>query len=115
MENKLNETRNIIEGLSVLTSINAKVFNKLSDLAIYCITDEVNDSNLSDVKLTSIDIGIGILNIFEDGDKVKYGFVPSAKLEEGVKNTIIRKENALEVVVESTLKNKLVNTYKELV
>ena len=115
MENKLPEIRSINEGLATLTSINSKVFTKLSDLAIYCITDEVNDSHLMGVKLTSVDIGIGILHIYEDGDKVKYGFVPSAKLEEGVRNTIIRKENALEVVVESTLKNKLVNTYKELV
>lgn len=105
----------LVEDLSKLTNIPIKSLNKVMDLICYCITDVVNDGAISGESSVEIDIGIGTLKIGRTENSVKYLFIPSAKLEEGVKNTIIGRENALEVAVESSLQDKLVNTYKELV
>lgn len=106
---------NALTGVSTLTSVNEKTLNKLVDVLIYCITDAVSDSVIENEKLTVVDIGIGQIKVLQDEDKVKFAFVPCAKLRESIIKSIFNRENVLEEVVENTLKNKLINTYKELV
>lgn len=105
----------ILDNISTLTSVNRKALNKLSDVTSYCIVDAVHETNLKFDKITEVDIGIGIIKIKIDGDNVKFAFIPSAKLEEGIINSILNRENVLDIALENNLKDKLVNTYKELV
>ena len=47
------------------------------------------------------------------GYSVQYRFIPSKKLEDGIKDTIINKENPLVNNVEEALVKRVVNAYKD--
>ena len=105
----------ILDNVSTLTSINKKALEKLSNVAIYCLNDAVEESRISGEEITEADIGIGKLLIKFDGEQVKYKFIPSAKLEESITDTIVHKSNILEIAIENSLKDKVLNTYKDLI
>ena len=105
----------IIDNISTLTSINRKALDKLSNVTIYCINDAVEESRIQGEDITKVDIGIGQLWIKLEGDQVKFRFIPSAKLEESIVDTIVHKSNILEIVIENSLKDKVTNTYKDLI
>lgn len=105
---------NILEDISTLTSINKKALDKLSNVAIYCINDAVVESLITDNDTVKVDIGIGELWLRLENDQVKYKFIPSAKFEESIVNTITNKSNLLEISIENSLKEKITNTYKDL-
>lgn len=104
----------LIDNLSTITSISKQTFDKLVNLSISCICDAVEDDILSDNDVMTIDIGIGQLMIKHTDNDMRYKFIPDAKLEEAVSQTIINDKNQLKVAVEDTLKKRIMNIYKEL-
>ena len=104
----------IIKDTSVLTTIPDKVLRKLITKEIYCINDAVEETRLSEGKITDLNIGLGILSIGVLDDKVFYKFVPSKELEDSVKASILNERNLLEDALEAALVDKLTNTYKVL-
>ena len=104
----------IIKDTSVLTTIPDKVLRKLITKEIYCINDAVEETRLSEGKITDLNIGLGILSIGVLDDKVFYKFVPSKELEDSVKASILNERNLLEDALEAALVDKLTNTYKDL-
>lgn len=105
---------NLIKDVSTLTTIPEKSLNKLMDKTYWCISNEVVESLKQDSNVIEIDIGIGELYIKVVDDTIQYKFIPSAKLNDTVKNTVINKRNVLEDTLEKTLINKIVDTYKDL-
>ena len=106
--------KNVIEGLSTLTTIEQNDLNRLVELTKLIIIDELVEQLELGNNTTSIDIGLGTLGIHYSGDSIKFKFTPNAKFEEDVSNACIHKINFLDCKVETALKDKIVNTYKDL-
>ena len=102
------------DDLALLTTIPKKNFDSIFDYETYIIchnmSEQLNDKN----KICTIDIGIGTLYIKPSKDEIKYKFVPNQKLDTYVKNTLLTGESALTVTVEEAVKNRILNTYKDL-
>ena len=81
--------QSLIEDLSVLTTIPTINLNQLAKKSNFCICNFVAESKLQNESLTSIDIGIGELQIFVENDNIKYKFIPSKALEKGVKSAVL--------------------------
>lgn len=105
---------NLMKDVSTLTTIPEKSLSKLMDKAYWCISNEVVESLKQDSNVIEIDIDIGELYIKVIDDNIQYKFIPSAKLNDTVKDTVINKRNVLEDTLEKTLVNKIVDTYKDL-
>lgn len=106
---------NIIDDLSELSTINKKVFTNLLDKIIFCINDAIAESLLENKEITEVDIGLGTLIIKHTKEEIRYKFIPSAKFNSSINNTIVNGKSPLELVFEETLKNKLNNVYKDLI
>lgn len=100
--------------LSAITSISKLALDTLVDKSISCVCHTVQENLLSKEPLTSIDIGMGILYIKFEGNEIKYKFIPSKKLEESVSFTVLNKQSPLVFSLETALKDRIENTYKEL-
>lgn len=100
---------NINQELSILTTIDPQTFNKLDEKKVYCISDAVYKNMLSKNTKTSIDIGIGTVEINILNDCIKYRFVPSKFLENTIINTITKGQNELTYQLEKSLIRKLTN------
>lgn len=103
---------NLIEDLSNLTTIPTSTLTKLSDKAVICICNDVEESLLKEDRVTEIDLGIGTLQILVEGNDIRYRFVPNKALEANMKNTVINKKNPLTATVEESLVKRVLNTYK---
>lgn len=105
---------NIMNDLTTLTTIPLESLNKLSTKVIYCINDAVEDLLLSDENILKLDIGIGTLNISINNDELNYYFEPCDKLNNSVISTIKNKNNTLTNKLDTTLVDKILHTYKDL-
>jgi hypothetical protein len=106
---------NLIENLSVLTTIPKDALDKLQEKAVWCICDSVEDAVLAGEVVFSIDVGIGQLIITDEDNTIKYKFVPSRDLEDSVRDTILNRKNPLKYHLEKSLVGKIMNTYKTIV
>ena len=105
----------VLDRLSLLTTIDKKSLAKLSDKACLCICDEIHKAELENNLRCYFDLDIGTLGIdFSSGDSVKYKFTPSKGFEKMIVNTIVNKESPLVEKVEQSLVKKITNTYKDL-
>ena len=105
--------QSLIEDLSVLTTIPTINLNQLAKKSNFCICNCVAESKLQNESLTSIDIGIGELQIFVENDNIKYKFIPSKALEKGVKSTVLEGKNILTNELENALSSKIMNAHKD--
>lgn len=105
---------NMIEDLEILTTIPASTLKKLMTKEIYCIANALEESILNNEDVAEVDIGIGTLYIKYIDNEIKYKFVPSAKLNDAVKTTVINKKNVLVDVLEPSLVNNFKTVYKDL-
>lgn len=105
----------VIEDVSKLTTIPVKSLNSLNDKVIYCIVDSVKESCLENLETTELYLGIGTLVIKYVDKSLKYKFIPSNKLNEKMNDLFNKKLNSLENVLETSLVDKIVNTYKDLI
>lgn len=104
---------NLKKDLSVLTTINESVFNKLLQKINWCISDSIEKAVLNKDEIVDIDIGIGNLLINISNDSVKYKFKPSSELETIISNTIVNERNELVNVLEDSLVTKMTNVVKD--
>jgi hypothetical protein len=104
----------IIEDLATLTTISQNALVNLNEKTHACICHSVCESMLEGNPLTEIDLGIGILYIKCEEDQIKYKFIPSKKLEENVTSTVKNKVSPLVFEVETSLKDRIESTYKNL-
>lgn len=105
---------NLINDLATITTIPATTLKKLAKKEELCILHAISENEFEGIMDTSIDIGFGTIFIRHDGDELKYGFIPSKSFEEDLKETITTGVSPLITEVETALKNKVMNTYKDL-
>lgn len=92
--------------LSTLTSISEDVFTRLCTKSNYCIAEAVHESQLNCDVLTSIDIGIGILDIKLDVNEFKYRFTPSKELKLYLNRVKNNSTSQLSTEIDKVLINK---------
>ena len=107
-------TSNLIEDLSILTTIPTKNLTSLFNKMEYCIVDTVKENYLQNNDLTEIDIGFGKLYIKKEENNLRYKFTPSDELTKALSNLFKNKLNLLEFQLEKSLVDKITNVYKEL-
>lgn len=105
---------NMLDDLSVLTTIPRGVWEKLVTKSIDTICYDVREQQLQNSPLTEVDIGIGILYIKLEDDNILYKFVPSEVLENKVLKTVNKQYKPVCGLAESSLKKRIMNAYKEL-
>ncbi len=105
---------NVIEDISTLTTIKSDYLNSLVKKSEWCICSYVEETLLKKENITKIDIGIGYLSILIEDNTIKYKFIPSEKLEDAIRKTIIDDKNPLKLKLEKVLVDKITNVYKEL-
>lgn len=103
---------NLIEDLSLLTTIPVATLTKLNDKVEYLICNDVLETKTKEKDLTEINLGIGVLQIKIINDDVKYRFIPDKKLEAALRKSLIHGENPMDATVESALVNRIINVYK---
>lgn len=103
-----------LDDLSTLTTIPyinlQKLFYRLNTIIAY----EVQETAKNKEQVVSIDIGIGTLNILITEDAVSYKFIPSPSLEQNIVDGINSSDIVLVRDVEDLLRNRIMNTYKDL-
>ena len=104
----------LIEDLKTLTTIPRSALEQLSEKAEYIICHSLFESKLNNENFTEIDLGIGYLNILNEGDCIRYKFIPSSKLEKKIIATTNSDASPLTTEVESALRNKVMDVYKSL-
>lgn len=104
----------LTEEMAVLSTIQKKNLEKLSEIAIYCIVEDVKEATLDNNDLVKIDIGIGELLINSKDNTLKFKFIPGAKLVDECVNAIKHKQNLLDLALESSLIEKVENLQKEV-
>lgn len=105
--------RQLLNDLSILTTISVRDLKKLLEKSTLCIADAVNDSKIKNEDITSIDIGVGTLYVKIIGNEVKYKFVGNDYLNK-ILIEATKENNKLENKLEKTLVDRITNLYKEL-
>lgn len=105
---------NLIQDLSLLTTIEENKLKHLMKLSLACISEEFNEMVLNGDTDLSYDIGIGTLMIGLRNNEVKYKFVPADILGKNLDNILKGKQNLLEAKIEKQLAKAIENIYKDL-
>lgn len=103
----------LIKDVATLTTIPEKALSKLVSKSIICINDSVEEALLTNESIVEINIGIGTLYIQLLDNAINYKFIPSSNLESSVRKTVINKQNILERMIEKTLADRIIKTYKD--
>ena len=104
----------LLKDLSVLTSIPVLNLQKLSTITEDLICHAVKESYYDQESVATVDLGIGKLLLFISEDELSYKFIPSSVLEGKIIKALNNKDDALVISVEDSLKEKIVNSYKNL-
>lgn len=111
-----NEYSNVVKDLSDITSIPytllCKLINNVEDIICHDIRESMQDSGVNFI--TELSIGIGKLIIYVTEEEITYRFVPSTSFENKLVNMINNNEDPMIVELEESLKEKIVNRYKDL-
>lgn len=115
----MNETTqikpiNILDDMCQITTIPTASMNKLFDKVGFCIANAVYEGYLNDQSIVDINLGIGNLIISIDNNQLVYKFVPSAKLEKNIVDSIRNNKNPLDIKLEETFANRILHTYKDM-
>lgn len=105
---------NMLDDMSIITTIPKGVLDKLVAKSIETICYDVREQQLQNLPVTEVDIGIGILYIKLEDDSIMYKFVPSEVLENKVLRTVNKQYKPVCGLAEASLKKRIMNAYKEL-
>lgn len=101
--------------LSILTQIPEDMLNKIFNKLIIYINDIVEEALVNDINEVEIDLYIGKLVLNFSNELIRYKFIPYDELKRSLHNTIINKQNLLENILDTSLCEKLKETYKEFI
>ena len=104
----------LFSDISALTGIPKLTLEKISSKACLSITDSVLELVFNKNPQTAIDIGIGTLHIKIDESEIKYKFIPTKDLDKMICAAISTKISPLVTKLDSTLNERILATYKEL-
>lgn len=104
----------MFEQISKITTIPVltlkKLFSNIQKYICHVVLENFLNKNVE----SCVDIGFGKLNIYIESDRILYKFIPSAKFETQLIDTITKKESPLVIEAEDILVQKIINTYKDL-
>lgn len=106
--------KDIIEEVSLLTTIQKLSIDRLCKQIIKCICANICEAKMSNKDSLCLDIGIGNLYICITDNDVKYRFEPSSYLDSSIIDSILTGKNPVKEDIEESLLNKINMTYKEL-
>ena len=89
-------------------------FDKFVEKLNYAISSSVVESVIAEDNIVDYNLGIGTLRLLVADNKIKYKFVPSEILEESLINAVQKEHTNLKSELESSLANKILKQYKEL-
>ena len=104
----------ILLQLTDITTIPQHSLQRLMTVMNYCICNSVYESMLQKQPITSLNIGVGVLQIENTGTQLNYKFIPSQQLEKSLVKTITKNENPLADKLETTFTQRIVKTYKDM-
>ena len=107
-------TTNLISDLSTISFYPKLALDKLVEKSDWIICHDVAESLSSGQHITEIDIGIGTLLISVSEEEVGYKFIPSSKLENGVKVTARTGKSPLIKNTEDAISSRAIRTYKDI-
>ena len=103
-----------LNDLSTLTTIPysnlQKLFYRLGTIIAYDVQESLRENE----QIISIHLGFGVLNILVTEEDVSYKFIPTSAFEQELIDAVINHDIALVNDIEDSLKNKIVNAYKDL-
>ena len=105
---------NLLNDLSIITTIPQATLTKLTDKSIWCICNSLEEAILKLESIAEIDLGIGKLLLGIEDNSLEYKFIPSPKLESNIIKTIKDKKNPLINQLESSLADRIINVYKDM-
>ena len=104
----------IINDISILTSISKLSLENLSNKAIECIAHGVQETLNQNDNIIEVNLDFGKLYIKLEGSEIKYKFIPAKKLENAVRYACDTKESPLILQAEKKLRERIESTYKDL-
>lgn len=115
----MNETTqikplNILDDICQITTIPTASMHKLFDKLGFCIANAIYEGYLNKQSIIDINLGIGNLITYIDSNTLTYKFIPSAKLEKNIVDSIRNNKNPLDIKLEETFANRILNTYKDM-
>ena len=105
---------NLIDDLSILTSLSKSTLNDIALMAESAICHSMVESTLNFEDYAEIQIGIGTLYIKNCEDGLHYKFIPSDHLDSSLQNSIKYKRSTLNKRADETLIKRIKKTYKEM-
>ena len=106
--------QNLNSKIAILSTIQQKNLDKLSELGSLVFVDMVRDAIEDGNTELKVDIGLGIVTVNFEGEKLRFRFSPSAKLKERIASIKNTDKSEIETLLEKSLKEKIENTYKDL-
>lgn len=101
----------VIKDLSTLTTIPKEKLDKLIEQENWIIVDSLEQSS---EPITSLDIGVGTLELINNLDNLEYRFIPSSNLEKMIIEYFQYGKAPLRTKLEETLADRVINVYKDL-
>lgn len=106
--------KDIVEDINTLTSIPRANIAKLMQKISWLITNAVYESKQKGEDLTELNLNFGKLYILKSGDKLKYRFQPSKKLESALIDVFTKDTEPVAEEAENAVTETLLRAYKEL-
>ena len=100
--------------ISTLTTAQPASIERLIDISSDAICSYLLETIRNGESVCSIDIGFGELNILYADDELRYKFVPNQALEKKLVDSVTSNKDPLVSRIESTLKERILGTRKEL-
>ena len=105
----------LVSDIATLTTLPDKTLRRLCDKGSECICHNVLETLQNNELETNIDISIGNIKIIVENNEIHYRFIPSAKLEEMLVNTLNTEVDPLVKDIEESLTTRILNAYKDLI
>lgn len=106
------QTANVINDINTLLKIPTKILNELSTKMCLCIGSIISEAKLKGEKSIAINIGIGVLGI--ELSTMQCKFSPSKELKAILKKALVNGVDPLELALEKTLSDKLIQLCNEV-
>lgn len=104
---------NIVNDVGMLLKLPTKVTTELVDKSCLCISSVINEAKKAGETQVMVNIGIGTLSVNLIDMQCK--FVPGKSLKTAIKNALANPENPLELELEKTFAEKLLNICEEVI
>lgn len=104
----------VIQDVSDLTTMPknqiCELLNKIATISCHDVKEQMDEG----VCETELDLYIGKLYVLVQDEQIKYKFIPSKKFENMMSKTVQTGESPLIRTIETTLRDRLQSTYKDL-